>query len=283
MKIVATGGNGQVGRALARLAPSEHQVVVLGSDACDVTDFESVVRAMDAEQPDLIIHAAAMTDVDGCERDPERAYCVNALGTQHVAAVAQSIGAALVYISTNFVFDGEATGPYHEFAEPNPLSVYGRSKLAGEVAVRALAPRHYIVRTAMVYDETGRNFVNTMLRLAETRSSLTVVADQVGNPTYAGDLAEAIYRLIARPAYGTYHLTNSGVASWHEWATETFRLAGLDIAVEPIPGADYQRAASVPANGALANVAASRLGVTLPSWQDALDRCLARRARIVQA
>ncbi len=142
-------------------------------------------------------------------------------------------------------------------------------------------PSHYIVRTSMVYDESGRNFVNTMLRLAEDRSSLRVVADQYGNPTYAEDLAVAIWKLVERPAFGTYHLTNSGITSWHEWAVETFRLAGKPISVEAISADEYPRAAKPPQNGALANLAANALGITLPDWRDALSRCLSNRARII--
>lgn len=246
MRILVTGGTGQVGRALQRLAPPGYSIVAPGSDRCDVTDFDAFIRLVADEQPDVIVHAGAMTDVDGCERDPERAFRINATGTQHVAAAAQQFGAALVYLSTNYVFDGEAAEPYHEFAERRPINVYGRSKLAGEEAVRAIAPRHYIVRTAMVYDETGRNFVNTMLRAAAERPSLTVVADQRGNPTYAGDLAAGIYRLIEQPAYGTYHLVNEGSASWYEWATEIFRLAEIETRVEPIPAAEWHRAARPP-------------------------------------
>lgn len=280
MRVLVTGGTGQLGRALVRLAPTEHEVVALASAGCDVTDFASVRAAVSRHRPDLVIHAAAMTDVDGCERDPRRAYLVNAIGTQNVAAVAHQVGASLAYVSTNYVFDGDADDPYPEYAPTGPISVYGRTKLAGEEAVRALAPRHYIVRTAMVYDESSHNFVNTMLRLSESRTTLSVVADQIGNPTYAGDLAEGIYRLIADPVYGTYHLTNTDVASWYDWAREIFRLTGRDIQVEPIPASAYQRAARPPANGALANLAAAALRITLPPWPDALRRCLERRASL---
>lgn len=280
MRILVTGGTGQLGRALARLASPEHSVVALGSAECDITDFQSFRQIVAREQPDVVIHAGAMTDVDGCERDPDAAFRINARGTQNVAAVVQEAGATLVYISTNYVFDGESAQPYHEFATPRPINVYGQSKLAGEEAVRALAPRHYIVRTAMVYDETGRNFVNTMLRAASTRPSLSVVADQVGNPTYAGDLAAALYQLIAQPAYGTYHLVNEGVASWYEWATTIFDLAEVRVSVAPIAASEWPRDAQPPANGALANTAAAALGIQLPNWRDALARCLARRATL---
>ena len=282
MRVLITGGSGQLGRALARLAPPGHDVVALGSAECDVAERQSVLAATARYQPELIIHAAAWTDVDGCERDPGRARLVNGEGTVHVAAAANDLGAALVYLSTNYVFDGDASEPYAEDAEPRPLSVYGASKLAGERVVRELVPNHTIVRTAMLYDERGRNFVNTMLRLAAERVSLVGVADQVGNPTYAGDLAAAIWRLATTPADGTYHLTNAGVASWYEWALELLRLAGSDTPIEPVPASAFPRAATPPRNGALANNRAAALGVTLPDWRDALGRCLERRVALSQ-
>ena len=277
MRVLISGGTGQLGGALLRTAPfvdcyapDRHQL--------NLTDFDAVWSQVKRFEPDIIIHSAAMTDVDGCERDPNTAWRVNALATQHMAAAANEIGVPLVYLSTNFVFDGAADEPYHEFAPTGPISVYGASKLAGEVVVRELCPRHFVVRTAMVFDESGKNFVNTMLRLAANRSSLTVVSDQIGNPTYAHDLAEAIWTLIEQPSYGTFHLTNTGVASWYEWAVEIFRLAGVEMSVEPIPAIAYQRAARPPRNGALANLAAASRGITMPAWQDALARCLSNRS-----
>jgi dTDP-4-dehydrorhamnose reductase len=280
VRILITGGTGQLGRALARLAPAEHTVL---ASRCDVTDFAAVRDTMERERPDLVIHAAAMTDVDDCERQPDRTYRVNAAGTQNVAGSAQEAGARLIYVSSNYVFDGESPEPYHEFSPTRPVSVYGRSKLAGEETVRALCPSHVIIRTAMLYDENGRNFVNTMLQLAASRPTLSVVADQVGNPTYAGDLAEAIYQLIAQPAYGTYHLVNRGTTSWHGWAEEVFRLTGLDIPVQPILGSAYQRAARPPQNGALTSLTAPALEIELPWWEDALRRCLGRWASLSAA
>ncbi len=282
MRALITGGSGQLGRALKRTAV-DTDCEAFSQRHLDVTDFDAVWDRVKRLEPDLIIHAGAMTDVDGCERDSDRAWRVNALGTQHVAAAATEASIPLVYVSTNFVFDGESKEPYHEFDRPNPISVYGASKLAGEFAVQSICPRHYIVRTSMVYDESGRNFVNTMLRLAQDRTSLRVVADQVGNPTYAGDLAEAIWKLVRRPNYGLFHLTNTGVASWHDWATEIFRLSNVNIDVEPIPASDYQRAATPPRNGAMANLAAASLNVTLPQWKDALGRCLANRTELLSA
>lgn len=283
MRILVTGGNGQLGRALDLLAPEDHTLVALGSDTCDVTNPGAIRRVIDYMRPEFIIHCAAMTDVDGCEREPERAYRVNTAGTQHLAAAAHDVGATLVYISTNYVFDGQSDEPYHEFDPVNPISVYGRSKLAGEEAVRALCPRHVIVRTAMLYDETGRNFVNTMLRLAASRPTLSVVADQFGNPTYAADLAEAIFQLIAQPAAGTFHLVNQGMTSWYDWATEIFRITGTDVSVQPIPASAYQRDARPPRNGALVSLTAPAFGIEMPHWADALQRCLDRRSTISSA
>jgi dTDP-4-dehydrorhamnose reductase len=277
MRVLISGGTGQLGRALLRTAPLA-ECFAPTRQQLNLTDFDAMWTQVKQFAPDVIIHAAAMTDVDGCERDPDAAWRINALATQNMAAAAQEAGARLVYLSTNFVFDGEASEPYHEFAAAAPISMYGASKLAGEDAVRALCPKHYVVRTAMVYDETGRNFVNTMLRLAHDHDNLTVVNDQVGNPTYADDLALAIWTLIEQPSYGTFHLTNQGSTNWFDWAVEIFRLAGSDIRVEPILAADFQRAARPPRNGALLNLAAAARGIELPPWQDALARCLAQRS-----
>jgi dTDP-4-dehydrorhamnose reductase len=280
MRVLITGGSGQVGRALTRLSPPWADVVTLGSAGCEVTDPRSVAAAFARYRPELVIHAAAMTDVDGCERDPERAWLVNRGGTAHVTEAAMSADAKLVYLSTNYVFDGEADEPYPEDATTGPLSVYGASKLAGEAIARG-SSQSYVVRTAMIYDEVGHNFVNTMLRLAQEKPALTVVNDQFGNPTYAADLADGLWRLIEQAPPGTYHLTNSGVASWYDWAAETLRQADRTTPVEPIPASAFERAARPPRNGALANTTAAAFGVTLPPWQDGLARCLERRASLV--
>lgn len=275
MRVLVTGGHGQLGRALLRTAPAGMEVVALGSSDCDVTD-PATVRAIVARiEPELIVHCAAWTDVDGCERYPERAWRVNALGAQHVATACAEAGAALVYISTNYVFDGERDEPYHEFDQPNPLSVYGASKLAGEEVVRALCPRHAIVRTAMLYDAHSRNFVTTVLRLAREQPRLRMVADQYGNPTFVDDLACALWQLVAQPAYGTFHLVNQGAASWYDWAVAVLELLNLAVPVDPIPASEFRRAARPPRNGVLTSLAAPALGIIMPDWRDALARCLA--------
>ncbi|MCM8745489.1 dTDP-4-dehydrorhamnose reductase [Thermomicrobium sp. CFH 73360] len=277
MRVLVTGGHGQLGRALLRTAPAGMEVVALGSSDCDVTD-PATVRAIVARiEPELIVHCAAWTDVDGCERHPERAWRVNALGAQHVATACAEAGAALVYISTNYVFDGERDEPYHEFDRPNPLSVYGASKLAGEEVVRALCPRHAIVRTAMLYDAHSRNFVTTVLRLAREQPRLRMVADQYGNPTFVDDLARALWQLVAQPAYGMFHLVNQGAASWYDWAVAVLELLDLAVPVDPIPASEFRRAARPPRNGVLTSLAAPALGIIMPDWRDALARCLTSR------
>lgn len=277
MKLLVTGGTGQLGRALSRLGNQHHQITSFGSADLDVTDFNKVTAALNECSPDIVIHAGAMTDVDGCERDVRLAYRINGLGSQNIASATATAGIPVVYVSTNFVFDGILERPYTEFDTQNPISTYGATKLAGERAVSALNSQHAIVRTAMVYDETGSNFVNSMLRLASEHPRLTVVDDQFGNPTYAGDLAFGIMQLIESRAFGTYHLTNSGSASWYSWASTIFQYAGIDIPVDPIPASQFKRAATPPTNGLLDNLAAASLGIELPPWEDALDRCLKRR------
>jgi len=281
MRIVVTGANGQVGRALQGVAAEAgtDEVIPLTSAALDVSDAGAVRDALVPLVPDCIIHAAAYTDTDACEAQQERAYNVNALGTGYVAAAAAEIGCPLIAISTNYVFDGERDAPYDEFDLPNPRSVYARSKWAGEVAAERSGAHLLIVRTAMIYAEEGRNFIRTMLMLAERGTPLRVVADQWGQPTYATDLARGLFTLARRPLAGVYHLTNSGMASWYEWACATFRMAGLTPEITPIPAADFPRPCAPPANGLLVNRAAAHLGITLPPWQDGLHRCLASMGR----
>jgi len=281
MRIVVTGANGQVGRALQRVAAEsgENDVIPLASAALDVSDAEAVRDMLAPLAPDCIIHAAAYTDTDACEVQQERAYAVNALGTGYIAAAAAAIGCPLIAISTNYVFDGRRDEPYDEFDPPNPLSVYARSKWAGEVASARTGAQLLIVRTAMIYAEEGRNFVRTMLALAERGTPLRVVADQRGQPTYATDLARGLLALARNPLPGVYHLTNSGTASWYEWACTTFRMAGLAPEVHPIPAAEFPRPCTPPTNGVLLNRTAAKLGIVLPPWQDALHRCLVSMGR----
>jgi dTDP-4-dehydrorhamnose reductase len=285
MRIAVTGANGQVGRAVRRAAAEsgEVEIIPFASAALDVSDADAVHAALVPLAPDCIIHAAAFTDTDACEAESARAYAVNALGTGYVAAAAAKIGCPLIAIGTNYVFDGARDAPYDEFDVTNPRSVYARSKWAGEIAAQRAGAHLLIVRTATVYAEEGRNFVRTMLALAERGTPLRVVADQWGQPTYATDLAHGLLALTRRPLPGVYHLTNTGKASWYQWARATFRIAGVQPEVRPIPAAEFPRPCTPPTNGVLVNRAAAQLGIVLPPWQDGLHRCLISMGRMVHA
>lgn len=269
MRIAITGARGQLGTCLQKALRGE-EVIPLNRPDCDVTEAQ-VVPAIAGLAPDVVIHAAAYTDVDGCARDPDKAYLVNALGTQNVALACQRCGATMVYISTNEVFDGAKGEPYLEFDRPNPINAYGRSKLAGEFFVQALLNRFYIVRTAWLYARGGNNFVTKIIRAADERGRLRVVTDEVGSPTYAPDLAEAIARLIRTGHYGIYHLTNEGACSRYDFAVRILELSGRGhIPVEPITLAEYKRASTPPPYTPLRNFCAAQLGIKLRPWEEAL-------------
>lgn len=268
VRVVITGSRGQLGSALQEVL-IEHPVLGLVRPEHDVTDISAVGAAIQEFAPDVVVHTAAMTDVDGCERDPEAARRTNVLGTRNVVLAAQRAGAKLVYISTDYVFDGYKKGPYWEYDEANPLSVYGRTKWLGEEMVRRFSSRHYIVRTAWLYDGGSDNFVGTVLRLAEERDSLRMVTDEVGSPTFVVDLARAILKLVQTSAYGAYHLSNTGTCSRYQWAQEILDLGGYDQ-VRLIPGQNYERLAPVPKRVVLDNLCAAELGITMRSWRDAL-------------
>lgn len=278
MRVFVTGGKGQLGTALLG-ALRRHEVLITDVDEADITNYDAFAAALDAFGPDVVIHGAAITDVDGCERNPDLAYRVNALGTQNVALACHRSGIPLVAVSTDYVFDGRKGEPYLEFDDPNPISVYGRSKLAGERLALTLHDKTYVVRTAWVFSEVGKNFVKTMLRLSGERESLTVVEDERGCPTYAPDLAAAIDQLIESPRYGIYHFTNEGECSRYEFAREIVRLAGRPTRVDPIAAAEYQKLYPLPAkrptDGRLRNFCgALGVGIRLRPWQEALAVCV---------
>jgi len=234
----------------------------------DITS-EETISFLIRWAPALVIHAAAMTDVDGCERDPDAAFSVNGQGTRNVALACQRAGATLVCISTDYVFDGTKDEPYLESDEPHPINIYGESKLEGERHVQELLRHYYIVRTAWLYGLGGRNFVEKVLQLAEERSELHYVVTEVGSPTYARDLAEGISRLIRHPQYGIYHLTNEGSCSRYEFARKILDLGGrIDFPL--YPAESYPRPAKPPPHAVLANVRAAKLGIRLRPWQEAL-------------
>jgi dTDP-4-dehydrorhamnose reductase len=269
MRVVITGHNGQLGRPL-QVAFAAHDLLRLDQPGHDITD-PRLSSAIAAFKPDLVLHAAAYTDVDGCEGDPDKAFRVNAVGTQNVALGAQQAGAALLYVSTNEVFDGTRRDLYREWDPINPGSVYARSKAAGEQIVRDLLDRFYIVRVAWLFGPGGANFVTKILSAAERGGALRVSADEFGNPTYAPDVADAIARLVAAGRYGIYHLTNAGFCSRHEFACEIMRLAGRpELPIAPILSAEWQRPSRPPLHAILANTNGAALGIVLRPWREAL-------------
>lgn len=291
MRIALTGRNGQVATALTALAPSlGHTVVVLARPQCDLANPASIAPALAAAAPDLIVSAAAYTAVDRAEAEPALAHAVNATAPGILAAEANRRGIPLIHLSTDYVFDGVARRPYIEADATNPQSVYGASKLAGELAIAAAMENAAILRTAWVYSATGRNFVRTMLELTRTRSSLGVVGDQFGCPTAAEDIAAAIIAVAGQLVVNTdpglrgiFHMAGTGQASWADLALRTFAesasLGGPSAEVKPIETADYQTAAVRPPYAVLDNSKLARTyGVVLPDWRMSLRRTVRKIA-----
>lgn len=257
MRFLVTGSRGQLGTEVSsRLeAASQHEFLGLDMHNCDITDRDAVLGAIGEYSPDVIIHGAAYTAVDDCESNPDLAWRVNALATRFVADGARRVGAHVVAVSTDYVFDGTKVGPYVEWDRPNPVSMYGRSKLGGEMEID---PTWAIARTSWVCGRHGNNMVKTILRLAGERDALAFVDDQTGHPTFAGDLADMLIHLAVQRAPGIFHTTNQGAVSWFEFAQAVFEAAGYDPArISPISTAELQppRPAPRPANSVLDNVA----------------------------
>jgi dTDP-4-dehydrorhamnose reductase len=278
MRVLVTGAGGQVGHELAD-AFADSDLVATSHETLDVADREAVLACVTAERPDAIVHAAAWTAVDACETDPNRAFAVNGLGTRHVAEAAHRVGAHVCYLSTDYVFDGTKADPYNEWDVPNPSSVYGRSKLAGEHELTH-KPEATIVRLSWVCGIRGANMVKTILRLASQHEALAFVDDQRGNPTFAADAARMVRRLVAERRPGLFHVTNQGSVSWYEFAQAVLEAAGLDPErVHPISTADLDppRAAPRPANSVLDNLALRLSGIPLlPHYRGSLDRLVAQ-------
>ncbi len=282
IRILVTGGGGQLGRALAAEAPQGIEVHALGRRQLDITDPAAVARALEASRPDWVVNAAAYTAVDRAESEPDRAFAVNRDGARIVAEACRRQGCRLVHLSTDYVFDGTKGGAYGPADPPAPINVYGRSKLAGEEAVRSvLGDRALVLRTAWVYSVEGPSFLTTMLRLMREREELRVVEDQVGTPTSARSLARAVLQAVSRGVEGTHHWTDAGVASWYDFAVaiaEEAAARGLirrPPRIRPIPTRDYPTPAARPACSVLDKTSARRaLGLEPIHWRRALGEVL---------
>lgn len=276
MKLLVTGAGGQLGYDICKVL-SERGIAYRGADRrdFDITDKDAVQNYISEYRPDGVLHCSAWTAVDAAEDAPEEVHAVNAEGTRNVALACRKIGAKLLYLSTDYVFPGTGERYYRPEDSTGPLSVYGRTKLEGERAVQDLLERHFIVRISWVFGRNGANFVKTMLRLAETKSEVGVVCDQIGSPTYTADLAPLLCDMIETEKYGIYHASNEGICSWAEFAEEIFRLAKKDVIVRPIPTSEYPTKAVRPLNSRLNKDKLEAAGFCrLPHWKDALRRYL---------
>jgi dTDP-4-dehydrorhamnose reductase len=290
VKILLTGKNGQVGFELLHALAPLGEVAAFDRVSLDLAAPDQITSAVRSIRPDVIINAAAYTAVDRAESEPELANTINASGVGVLAQEAKRAGALLIHYSTDYVFDGTKNSPYVEDDRPNPLSAYGRSKLAGELAIRNTGGSHLILRTSWVFASRGRNFFLTIRRLLKEKSELRVVSDQIGAPTSAHAIAEATAELLRRhdlnalrSAGGTYHLTAVGHTSWHGFAAEIARLEPIVpaklVRIVPIPSSDYPVAARRPNNSRLSNEKISRaLGIEMPRWEQCLESCYAELA-----
>jgi dTDP-4-dehydrorhamnose reductase len=271
-KVLVSGSGGQLGLELTELLPRRgHEVVALPRRELDVADFGALRLALEEHSPEVVVNAAAYTNVDGCEKEKGLACRVNALGPRNLAQLCEERGCDLLHVSTNYVFDGESKRPYEPFDTPNPISVYGRTKLAGEEHVRNFMNRWYVVRSAGVYGR-GHNFVRTMLRLGVERDTLQVKDDEFISPTYAVDLAQGIAEVIEARHYGLFHLTSTDSCSWYEFAKAIFELTGIEVEVNPVPSSEYPLPAARPANGVLSALGSPHLR----PWREALEDYLSR-------
>ncbi|MDK7490032.1 dTDP-4-dehydrorhamnose reductase [Bacillus paranthracis] len=276
MRVLVTGAKGQLGQDVVKLLKEQTwEVFGFGREELNITDEKQVSEKVLLIQPDIIIHTAAYTQVDQAESDEEVAFKVNAEGTKYLAQVAEAVGAKFCYVSTDYVFDGTKDTPYKADDQTNPQTVYGKSKLVGELYTREYCSKSYIVRTSWVFGLYGNNFVKTMLRLAKENKELGVVHDQVGSPTYTADLARFIISLVQTDKYGVYHGSNSGVCSWYEFAKEIFKQSEIEVIVNPLKTEDFPRPAVRPKYSVLDKGMIQQNGFeALPDWKVALGNFL---------
>lgn len=281
MNILVTGAAGRLGGKLVEILNMRGHTVT-GADIVgegvvkiDITDFKATRKLISDVKPDIVIHPAAWTDVDGCAREPEKAILINGFGAQNVALAAAHIGASVLNVSSNEVFEGTSNKPYREYDVTKPGNPYAYSKWVGEQAVMRVNPKHYIVRTAWLFAHGGKNFIQTILNAAKAGKPLRVVSDEVANPTYNDDLAEAITLLIESERYGIYHLVNEGACSRHTFARYFLDQAGFqDVPLGKINSKEWARPSQPPTYSSLSNLAARSIGITMRPWQEAVDAFL---------
>ncbi len=278
MRIFVTGADGNIGSCLLRELPARgHDASGADISQFNITDFDSVAQHISAARPDLVIHCAAMTNVDRCAEQPEEALRINALGTQNITLACQRVGSALCYLSTNEVFDGERGTPYLEYDQPRPINPYGYSKWVGEQIVRSLLPQHFVVRTSWVFAHGGQNFLQKIMGKAAAGEPLSVVTNEVACPTYAEDLTPALAQLVETRRFGTYHLVNEGRASRHDFARHVLACYGFpDYPIAKIVSAQFPRPSRPPVYSALANFFAAQLGIRLRPWTEAVEAFVVR-------
>ena len=276
MKVLVTGANGQLGSDIIKeLAKRGIEHKGIDIDDVDITDSEAVDAYIEDYSPSSVIHCAAYTAVDAAEDNEELCMRINDEGTKNIAQACYEVDAEMIYISTDYVFEGRGKRPHETDSFRKPLSVYGKSKRAGELATAAFAKKFYIVRTSWVYGKNGSNFVETMLKLSKERNEINVVNDQIGSPTYTADLAVLLCDMAMSGKYGFYHATNEGFCSWAEFAEEIMRLSGSECKINPIPTEQYPTKAVRPKNSRMSKASLDKAGFPrLPEWKDALRRYL---------
>ena len=282
MKILVLGSQGMLGRSLVSRLPGfvntsfpSIEVIAANHAHVDITQGSNTSRFIAQTMPDIIVNCAAFTNVDACETHISEAFAVNATGAKHIALAGKETGAKILHISTDYVFDGTKNQSYVETDLPNPISIYGKSKHNGELAIQETGGKYVIIRTAWLYGQYKKNFVTTMLNLGKKNGSVSVVTDQFGSPTYTTDLSYAIWNVISKDLQGIYHVANTGTCSRYEWARKIFELTGNKVSVHPVKTRDYKRAATVPQNSSLNCLKyTTASGHTMRPWQEALEEYL---------
>lgn len=276
MKVLVTGSSGQLGYDILREL-KKRKIKCLGCDRkdFDITDENKVYQNIVSYRPDVIIHCSAYTNVDRAEEEKDLCYQVNVEGTRNIAKVASEIDSKLVYISTDYVFDGCGSEPFKIYDDTNPVNYYGYTKCLGEHEIREIMSKYFIVRVSWLFGVNGNNFINTMLKLGGQNAKLTVINDQVGSPTYTVDVSKLIIDIIQTDNFGTYHVTNEGYCSWYDFACEIFKLSNIDVNIKPVKSYEFKTVAPRPKNSRLDKSAIDNIGLRrLPCWKDAVYRYL---------